>query len=197
MFKTYSIQPLDEFSAAWDLTPETTYLGAFIITLILFFFSVIILTKISKIFISIFNFFKIKKDRRDKVKAKAKAKLELGEITPIDFNRGEEAMDFLDRLIRDKYNYYLYLELLPVYLDSRIPERSVIRKIKEKIYVSVVGSLTRSVKLQLLEFFTEKGIEIYVNQKIVIMMNMTDFQASDKLSESFREITVKNIDVLL
>jgi len=111
----------------------------------------------------------------------------------INLIHGQEVLSFLESLIKDKYQYYLYQDLLPIYLDSKIPERTVVKKVKEKVYASIVGSLTTSVKQEILRFFTEKGIEILVNEKIITYMNETDFRASDKLNESFREINASNV----
>ncbi len=122
---------------------------------------------------------------------------EVNEPAEIDLTKGQLAIDYLERIISEKYNYYKYLELLPIYLDNKIPEKKVIKETKEKIYVSVVGSLTTEVKRELLKFFTEKGIEIFVHEKIIIHMNQTDFRASEKLTESFREITAGNVDKLM
>ncbi len=115
----------------------------------------------------------------------------------IDLDEGQNAIAYLERLIKEKYNYYKYLELLPIYLDRKIPEKKIIKEIKEKVYVSVVGSLTHNVKKEILRFFTEKGIEIFVHEKIIIHMNETDLRASEKTTESFRELTVGNIDKII
>ncbi len=115
----------------------------------------------------------------------------------IDLRKGQYSIDYLERLIKEKYNYYMYLELLPIYLDRKIPEKNVIRDVKEKIYVSVVGSITRQVKEEILTFFTEKGIEIFVHEKIVILINETDFRSAEKFTEAFREINLGNVDKLV
>jgi hypothetical protein len=115
----------------------------------------------------------------------------------IDFKYTQVALDFLDRLIKEKYNFYLYTNLLPIYLDNKIPEKKLVQEIKEKIYVSVVGGLNPDTKKSILTFFTEKGIEIYIHEKIMILMNETDFRTSDKFKESFRNIDPKKVDVIL
>ncbi len=121
----------------------------------------------------------------------------LEEIKPVSLVKGQEAIDFIERLIKEKYNYYMYLELLPIYLDHKIPEKNKIKVIKEKIYVSVVGSLTRHVKSEILDFFTEKGIEIFIHEKIIILMNETDFRSTERFTESFREITANNVSQII
>ncbi len=114
-----------------------------------------------------------------------------------DFIYMQKALDFLDRIIKDKFDYYMYTTLLPLYLDNKIPERKEMQELKIKIYVSVVGGLTTKTKRSILNFFTEKGIEIYINEKIMIYMNKTDFKTAGKFGEAFRNVRPKNIDTLL
>jgi len=106
----------------------------------------------------------------------------------IDFKYAEQAMKFMDVIIYNKYKFYMYTILIPIYLDQKVPEKKLINDLKEKIYVSVVGGLTTQTKKSILNFFTEKGIEIYIHEKILVHMNETDFKTSGKYSEAFRDI---------
>jgi hypothetical protein len=115
----------------------------------------------------------------------------------MDFVKGEQALKFLDRIIKEKYTFHLYAKLLPIYLDKKIPEKNIVQEVKEKIYVSVVGSLSKDVKKNYLEYFTEKGIEIYINEKIMIYMNETDFRTAEKYTESFRDLKPHEAEKLL
>jgi len=124
-------------------------------------------------------------------------KKEVTEIPrPISFKTGQEALDFLDRVIKEKYKFYMYTELYPIYLNNKIPEKTVVQEVKEKIYVSVVGSLSKQVKKEILNFFTERGIEIYTNEKIIILMNETDFSASN-LNGNFRDLKPYQVDTIM
>jgi hypothetical protein len=113
-----------------------------------------------------------------------------------DFKYNTSSLDFLDRLIENKYNFHMYTTLIPIYMDNKIPEKKVIHEIKEKIYVSVVGGLSQKTKLSILDFFTEKGIEMYIHERIMVLMNKTDFKTSGKYTEGFRDLKpnqMKNI----
>ncbi len=105
--------------------------------------------------------------------------------TEVDINKSQLLIGFIEKLTKEKYTYYMYLELLPIYLDGKIPEKNKVQEIKEKIYASVVGSLTTEIKQEFLKFFTEKGIEIFVHQRIIILMNETDMTASDTPGSRF------------
>jgi len=115
----------------------------------------------------------------------------------IDPNHGQDALNFLDRIIKEKYNYHLYLTIMPIYLDRKIPEKKVIKELKEMIYVSVVGSLTSGIKREVLRFFTEKGIELYVHERIIILMNETDFRSAEKFNEAFRDLNAHKLEKIL
>lgn len=175
-------------STNFDIPIEIAEFGIIFASVILFFF---VTAGISKLF-------DLKKTKElKKLKELGKFKKVKEPAVPLDLTKGGESIDFLERLIREKYNYYMYLELLPIYLDRKIPEKNIIKEIKEKIYVSVVGSLTNEVKQEILRFFTERGIEIFVHEKIVIMMNETDFSAAERFSEAFREISLTNVSKLI
>jgi hypothetical protein len=115
----------------------------------------------------------------------------------IDLTQGQDNLNFLDRMIKEKFNYHLYLTLMPIYFDGKIPEKKVIKDLKENIYVTVVGSLSNVVKKEMLRFFTEKGIELYVHERIIILLNETDFRSSEKFKEAFRDLNVRNVDKIL
>jgi len=123
--------------------------------------------------------------------------IEQKEDQKIDFQYSAQAMTFLDKIINEKFKFHLYTKLMPIYLDNQIPEKKTINEIKEKIYVSVVGGLTTETKRSILSFFTEKGIEIYIHEKIMILMNETDFRSTGKLNEAFKNIKSKNVEQLI
>ena len=115
----------------------------------------------------------------------------------IDFNYAKTTMDFLDRVIQDKFDYHLYNNILPIYLDKKIPEKKVISSIKEKIYVSVVGGLTPEVKKSILNIFTEKGIEIYINEKIMVLLNRTDYRATNSTKNTIDRMSDRDISKII
>jgi len=115
----------------------------------------------------------------------------------VDFLYTKQGLSFLDDLIKTKYTFYMYSELMPTYLDSKVPEKSAVLELKEKIYVSVVGGLTQEVKKALLLTFTEKGIRIYINEKIMIHINETDFKISETGSQSFKDINPRRMAGLI
>jgi len=130
----------------------------------------------------------------------ARKKIKLLETKPpqkANFEYNESALNFLDRLIENKYNFHMYTTLIPIYMDSKIPEKKTIKELKEKIYVSVVGGLSTKTKISILDFFTEKGVEIYIHERIMILMNKTDFKTSGKYTEGFRNLKSNQIQNIM
>jgi len=151
----------------------------------------IIIFALFLVFLMVFIKLGIPKTPKENKKEKEKTDFEIFSIKEY-----RETLDFLDRIIQDKYQYYMYLNLLPIYMDRKIPEKKVIQDTKEKIYVSVVGGITLNFKKKILNIFTEKGIEIYINEKIIVLINQTDF-ASTNHNEAFKEVSSVNVDKIL
>jgi hypothetical protein len=118
-------------------------------------------------------------------------------VENINFQTAKEALRFLDDQIQKKFEFYTYSQLLPLYHKNTIPEEKVIREIKDKIYIDIVGSFNLELKKEYQKFFTKQGVEIYINQTILILLNKLDFQLSEK--EPFNDISknLKTIDEIL
>ena len=110
----------------------------------------------------------------------------------IDMEEADKILNYLNRLIKEKYNYYMYLELLPLYMENKVPENKVIDSIKKKIYATVVGGFPHAMKQNILKYFTEKGIEVYINERILFYINQTDFKLNPE--ENFKGIKSGNLE---
>jgi hypothetical protein len=132
-----------------------------------------------------------------KKKLKKAEKTIIQKESNVDFKYAQSAIEFLDKIIKDKFNYHLYTNILPAYMDNKIPEKKVISDIKDKIYVSVVGGLSQETKKSILNFFTEKGIEIYVHEKIMTHMNETDFRTVNKHDEAFKNLDARRVNTVM
>jgi len=149
---------------------------------------------LTALILSISWLYTIKKENK-KLKI-SKAEL-VSEYEKVDFKYAKEALDFLDRIIKDKFNYHLYNNILPIYLDKKIPEKKFISTIKEKIYVSIVGGFSTGTKKSILKFFTEKGIEIYIHEKIMVHLNQTDFRATNNEGQLSDKLNIRDLEKFL
>jgi len=114
----------------------------------------------------------------------------------VNFKTASEALEFINKITEEKFNFYLFGELLPLYQKSKIPETSVITEIKNSIYLSITASLTSDMKLEILKFFTKKGIEMHIHEKIMLLMNKIDYTLTSG-SKNFNEINPNNIHKIL
>ena len=116
--------------------------------------------------------------------------------TLVNFKTASDALEFINKITEEKFNFYLFGELLPLYQKSKIPETSVITEIKNSIYLSITASLTSDMKLEILKFFTKKGVEMHIHEKIMLLMNKIDYTLTSD-SKNFNEINPNNIHKIL
>jgi hypothetical protein len=150
------------------------------------------------IFIYILFLWTLKKDKVEVYKEIIKEKEQkCEELGLIDFKEAQSALDYLDRLIKAKIQFYTLFELMPIYNENNVPEKKVIEEIKHKIYATIVGSLSKEIKKKILKYSNQKGIEIYINERIMTYLNETDFKVSNSSSNIFKDIKMNSIDTLM
>jgi len=69
----------------------------------------------------------------------------------IDIKEAVEVLHYLNELITEKFNYHLHTKLLPLYVSDKTPDISVIKEIKEHVYVSVTTSISSPMKKLILK----------------------------------------------
>lgn len=115
----------------------------------------------------------------------------------LDIKEAQEVLDYLNNLIREKFNYHLHSKLLPLYVSGKIPETKVVKEIKENIYLSVTASVSPQLKKIILKYFSSKGVELLIHEKIMTMINEVDFTMTKSEKDVFKDITAKNISKIL
>jgi len=122
-------------------------------------------------------------DTRKKNKTKEMKKPEnLLSISPVN---GKYAMDFLNDLIKKKYEYYLYKDILPVYIGNEYSKKEKFTKerfleIKEFFFNDIFMSLSPEMKKEIVKLFSASGIEIYIHQQFATYFNKTDAKFLNK-----------------
>ena len=124
---------------------------------------------------------------------------EIEETHEIDFQKVQAAEKILDNLIKTNFKVQFYLEFLPVYLDKKVPEKSLINKAKQNIYISVIGKLTPDYLKILLSVYNKKGLEMLIHEKILVMINELDYSFSERKRNGgiSDEINIRNISDVL
>jgi len=98
----------------------------------------------------------------------------------IDVNTCAQLKKFLFDLIENKFKYYLYKDILPLYVNSKKLDKKQINEIKEKIFIEIRISLSKNIKQKLLSCFTKDGLNLLINEQIIILMNKIDLKFFDK-----------------
>ena len=106
-------------------------------------------------------------------------KIDKKDINEFKPSTSKYIMELLDKLISDKYEYYLYKEILPVYIGNISNKKEKFNKekflqLKENFFSDINMSLSKNIKVELIKLFTREGIEIYVHQKFATLFNKTD-----------------------
>lgn len=116
----------------------------------------------------------------------------------LNIKEASDIIKYLNELIQEKFNYHLHSKLLTLYIDGKIPEIKLIKSIKEHVYLSVTTSLSPEFKKLLLKYHTPKGIEVFIHERTMTLLNEVDFtMTKSKNTEQFKGVTPKNIDQIL
>jgi len=88
-------------------------------------------------------------------------------------------MEFLNDLIKKKYEYYLYKDILPVYIGNEYSKKEKFSKekfleLKEFFFNDIYMSLSPEIKNDIITLFSKSGIEIYIHQQFATYFNKTD-----------------------
>ncbi len=96
---------------------------------------------------------------------------------------GIKARKILDELIEGKYEYYMYKEILPLYLgnNKKAPiSKEKFKEIKDSFYNDIKVSISPVVIRRLNYVFTPAGIGIYIHSRFSTMFNKTDSKFVDR-----------------
>ncbi len=100
-----------------------------------------------------------------------------------NLDEGLKAKDILDSLLESKFEYYMYKEILPLYLGNQRKAPITNEKFKElknTFYQDIKLSLSPVLIRRLNYIFTPSGIGVYIHSKFATMFNKTDSKFVDK-----------------
>ena len=88
-------------------------------------------------------------------------------------------VEFLNDLLKTKFDYYTYKEILPIYIGNETNKKEKFKKekflkLKEFYFKDISMSLSKNIKKELINLFTEQGIEIYIHQYFATHFNKID-----------------------
>jgi len=111
----------------------------------------------------------------------------------IDIGTSKSIKNFIIDLVDDRFNYYLYTEILPLYMSNKKLDKTMIQEIKEKIFIEISLFLSKEQKKYISNYFTQKGIQIFIYERVVILINKIDLS----FYKNIDQINEKDVDALL
>lgn len=138
------------------------------------------------------------KELQDQIDGLIQNEISDPDTSSFSIEEAEKIFNYLDILIKDKFNQQLYSQLLPQYMNSNGPDTALVKEIIDRVYVTVTATLTPAMKTRILKYYTQRGIELLIREKVSSLINEIDFTMSGKASNSaFKELNTRNIDQIL
>jgi len=106
----------------------------------------------------------------------------------LDLSEAEKAKQFLDKIIRDKFEYYLATEILPVYKVGKTLDKKQVNELKEQFFIDVSYFLNKNVKNILKSYFNTEAIKIYIIEKFFTNLNKVDMTFFEELNINEKDI---------
>jgi len=102
-----------------------------------------------------------------------------------------KAKELFDSLLKNKFDFYLYKEILPKYVGSEEYKKEKIKKddfqeLKEKFFLDIKQTISKELFNHLMYLMSPVGLELYVHQQFSIYFNKIDmkfFNNDEKPSE--------------
>jgi len=118
-------------------------------------------------------------------KVKQNSKIDEKSNEKISLDSAKKALDILDDLIKYKFEYYLYKEILPMYIGNESNKKEVFKKkdfidLKTRFFNDIKISLSNEAYKDILRIHSKTGIEIMVHQKFSTLFNKIDSKFLNK-----------------
>jgi len=100
----------------------------------------------------------------------------------IDLTEAEKAKQFLDKIIKDKFEYYLVTEILPLYKIGKTLDKNQVNELKEQFFIDVSYFINKDLKNILKSYFNKEAIKIYIIEKFFIYLNKVDMSFFEEIN---------------
>jgi len=88
-------------------------------------------------------------------------------------------LEFFDNILMEKFKYYFMSDILAYFSQGKELKKQEIIDIKEKFYVDISKMLSEDQKMRLLKIFSKQGIEIYIHQTFLKLLNESNIKYLD------------------
>lgn len=86
---------------------------------------------------------------------------------------------FFNNLLETKFEFYLNTNILPYLVNNKEIDKKDIIKIKNDFYTDISKTLSDDLKKRLLLVYSAQGIEFYIHQTFLSLMNIADIKFKD------------------
>ena len=122
------------------------------------------------------------KPQEDQIKDQTKF-TELFDIK-LKVSEAKDLMDFMDKMLKIKFNYYFINEILPVYMANKQLDKPKIKELQESFYLDISALINKDFKMLFKKYYTKQGLEIYINEKFIYYLNKFDsLQNGEKINK--------------
>lgn len=91
----------------------------------------------------------------------------------------DASLDFLNKLLDIKFGYYLNTFLIAYFVNDKELDKKEIKKLKDDFYLDISNTLNNQQKNNLLRVFSQKGIELYIHQTFLRLLNDANIKFRD------------------
>jgi len=82
-----------------------------------------------------------------------------------------KTMSFFNNVLELKFKYYLNAHFIAYFVNDKDLDKKDIKKFKNDFYIDVSNMLCDDQKQQLLKVFSKQGIELYIHQTFLSLLN--------------------------
>lgn len=101
---------------------------------------------------------------------------------------------FLDKMLEDKFQYYLTSYILAYFIQDKEIDKKEIIKLKNDFYVDIASTLNPRIIMDLHKIFTKQGLVLYIHQTFLKLLNDANIKFKNNAGEL--PLTRKNLEIL-
>lgn len=98
---------------------------------------------------------------------------------PFNIKNAQATITLLDEMMLTKFRYYLSSYIQPFLEKDQEIEKKIIKKLKDDFYTDMLNVFNKDLMNQFLVVFDQKGIEIYIHQTFLRLLNERDIYHSN------------------
>ncbi|MFA7127692.1 MAG: hypothetical protein WC136_00820 [Sphaerochaeta sp.] len=97
-------------------------------------------------------------------------------IEKVDIMTLHSTYDFLNKILLDKFEFYLSGQILPYLINGKSLDNKMLHELKEQYYIDVTKMLNKDMQDRILEVFSKQGIILYIHQSFLKAYNAAEIK---------------------